>query len=654
MTKKSSACGTWESAITTELLLAGNVGISEVIPDGETCWWAESRPDEGGRTALMCWQDGAITERTPSDANVRTCVHEYGGGSWWVDAGDAFYVDYDDQRVRLLSSSGEIRVLSPEPPNKRGLRFADFRLTPDRRWLVCVAETHAVQQADDAGAHTEPVNTVVALATDGSQTLRTLCQGADFYGSPRLSPDGSRLAWVEWDHPNMPWDDTTLMVADLVIDPGEAEPPRLINISRVAGGKDEAIVQPEWSPARELHYLSDRNNWWHLYREGDNKAVREFDGEVGYPPWVFGLSRYCFTTSGDIVAACFRRGIETLQQPSPAECMDTNHFQAFHSVRSSGDRIAFVAAGWSSESTVVFDNQVIRQPRDLQALGVDPGYLGAAEILEFDTSNGARAYALYFAPANPACEPLEHEKPPLIVLAHGGPTSAARSQLSLARQFWTSRGFAVVDVNYRGSSGFGRAYRKELEGNWGVADVDDCVHAARYLAERGLVDENRLLIRGGSAGGYTVLCALSFHDIFSAGASLYGVADLEALADDTHKFESRYLDSLIGPYPEAKAVYQERSPINHLEGFSAPMIVLQGSEDRIVPPNQSRMIVTALDEKKVPVAYLEFEGEQHGFRKSENIKRALESELEFYLRVFGLLPSSAFSDLEILHLDESV
>ena len=643
MKTKQQACGTWDSAITTDLLLSGSVGVSEVVPDGDDCWWAESRPSENGRTALMRWRDGEVTEQTPAGANARTAVHEYGGGAWWVDAGEAFYVDYKDQRIRRINLDGSVDLISPEPESEKSLRYADFRLSPDRHWLIAVVEKH--QASTGKGATTEPLNLIQAIATDGSGTTHTLVEGADFYGSPRLSPDGSRLAWVQWMHPNMPWDDTELFVADISWRAMTIEKPQLQNVKAVAGGTNEAIVQPEWSPNGELHFLSDRNDWWHLYRENDDEPVLEVAGEIGYPPWVFGLSRYCFKADGEVVAAVFNGGVETLELHPDGS--------AFHSLRSVGNKVAFVASGWTSEAAVIFDGHVIHKPRDLGQLGIESGYLQAPEVIEYPTTDDDVSHALFFAPANPGFDRALDEKPPLIVLAHGGPTSAARSQLSLARQFWTSRGFAVVDVNYRGSSGFGRAYRKKLEGVWGVADVDDCVYAARYLAERGLVDQERLIIRGGSAGGYTVLCALAFHETFTAGASLYGVADLEALASDTHKFESRYLDSLIGAYPEQKALYQSRSPINSLDGFSAPMIVLQGSEDAIVPPNQSRMIVDALDKKQVPVAYLEFEGEQHGFRKSETIKRALEAELEFYLRVFRLLPADQFSDLQIRHLEEA-
>jgi dipeptidyl aminopeptidase/acylaminoacyl peptidase len=626
---ETAAYGTWKSPITVETLVSGAVGISEVVPAADAVWWAESRPDEGGRTAIMRWSDGQIIEVTPADANVRTTVHEDGGGAWWVDEEVLYYVDYSDQRLRRMSVGEPPILLSPEAPAKGARRYADFRCTANKLWLIAVGESHSDGLA-------EPENYIEAIATDGSMRTQVLCRGNDFYGSPRMSPDGSQLAWVQWRHPNMPWDDTELMVADL---DSSAELVSLSNERFVAGGEGVAIVQPEWSPDNRLHYLSDSADSWQLYREGQEAPVYLVEGEIGYPPWVFALSRYAFKSNGDVVAARFDKGVEFMNG-YPA-------YSAFNAIRTHGDKIAFAASAWDAEVAIVYDGVVVRAPRQLN---LDSALMMKAESLCFPTSNNETAYALFYQPANPDYRAPDNEKPPLIVLAHGGPTSAARSQLSLARQFWTSRGFAVVDVNYRGSSGFGRRYRKKLDGQWGIADVDDCVAVANYLVERGDVDAKRLIIRGGSAGGFTVLSALAFHKVFTAGANMYGVADLESLAGDTHKFESRYLDNLIGPFPQDKAIYDARSPIKHLDGFSVPMIVLQGSEDAIVPPNQSRMIVDALDRRGVPVAYIEYEGEQHGFRKASTIKHALAAELSFYGKVFGFQPAEDVADLAIRNM----
>ncbi|MGK0321201.1 MAG: dipeptidyl aminopeptidase/acylaminoacyl peptidase [Granulosicoccus sp.] len=630
--RKTSPYGSWPSPITANMLVSGATGISEVVPDGQSVWWAESRPSEGGRVAIMHWQNGNSQEVTPTGANVRTTMHEYGGGAWWAENGVLWYVDYSDQRLRQLDLGKDVEVISAEPETAKALRYADMRPTRCGQWLISVHEKHS-------DITNEPQNLLIAVATNSSGNSIELAMGADFYGSPALSPNGKELAWVQWDHPNMPWDDTTLMLADIDISASSIE---LKNCRAIAGGKNEAIVQPAWSPSGKLHYLSDKSDLWHLYVQGNEQPILETDGEIGYPPWVHGLSRYGFLADGSVVFANYNNGIDHLDGYA-----DQTNFQ---SIRTSGSAVSFTSASWSSEASVFFNGNKVRGPRDLQ---LHLEYLTEPEILTFPTGADKEdvAYAIYYAPAHPEMSGPTDDKPPLIVLAHGGPTSAARSQLSLPIRFWTSRGFAVVDVNYRGSSGFGRAYRKKLDGNWGIADVEDCVCVAQYLVERGDVDPQRLIIRGGSAGGFTVLSALAFHDTFTAGASMYGVADLEALANDTHKFESRYLDGLIGPWPQAADVYKARSPINHVEGFDAPMIILQGSEDAIVPPNQSRMIVDALDKRGIPVAYIEFEGEQHGFRQADSIMTAIQSELAFYGRVFGFIPDGDPTPLEIRNLD---
>jgi dipeptidyl aminopeptidase/acylaminoacyl peptidase len=466
----------------------------------------------------------------------------------------------------------------------------------------------------------EPRNEIVAVATDGSLRIDVLVSGADFYAAPRISPDGTRLAWVQWDHPNMPWDDTQLWVADL----GEAA---VEQAEHVAGRGAESVWQPEWSPAGELHWLSDRDDRWKLYRHGRDEPVLDEDGEINCPGWVLGLSRYTFLPDGRAEAVWYRDGAERLAgQPD---------YTMFATLRSRGADLVFAAASWSAETEVVVGDEVVVAAREH---GVPDAFLPDAEAITFATTDGEVAHALYYAPAHPTVQGPSDERPPRLVLAHGGPTSNARTQLDLAKRYWTSRGIAVVDVDYRGSVGYGRAYRRKLDRQWGLADVDDCVAAARYLAERGDVDGARLLIKGGSAGGFTVLAALVSHDVFAAGASRYGVADLEVLATDTHKFESRYLDTLVGPYPEARDTYLARSPIHHVDRLSSPMIVLQGDEDAIVPPNQSRMIVEALEAKGVRVEYLEFEGEQHGFRQADNIVAALEAELAFFGEVLGFDP----------------
>ena len=650
--------GAWPSPVTAQSLVAGAAGISEVIADPVRpwlLWWAESRPDEGGRTAVMCCDlrgDDPL-EVTPPGANVRTRVHEYGGGSWWPHDGSLYYVEFGDQRLRSLDAPGADPVLlTAEPSEPRAWRYADGRVTPDGRWCVCVRERH------DTGA--EPANELVAIAADGSRRVETLWAGSDFVMSPRVSPDGSLLAWIAWDHPNMPWDATRLHVHQLRDGRLGAE------VLVLGVGGDRSLCEPGWDPGdgvARLLVCSDHEDWWGLYEAGldggDLVPVVTGAFDVATPPWVFGMQRWAASDAGIVAVAGMASGDQIM--------VDGNHVAAADSSISSvtvarsapgGEEVlAYAGAGYGHETEVVAltvggshrKRRAVRRARDL---GLDAGLLVEPEAITFPTGpdGTATAHALYYPPANPACSGAPGELPPLLVHAHGGPTAAARRQLQLPITYWTSRGIAVVDVDYRGSTGYGRSYRQALDGAWGIVDVEDCVAAARFLADRGDVDPQRLLIRGGSAGGFTVLAALALNDVFAAGASRYGVADLEALAADTHKFESRYLDRLIGPYPEARDTYLARSPINHLDGFNAPMIVLQGDEDEIVPPSQSEMIVDALKAKGVPVAYLLFEGEQHGFRTAGNIIAALEAELGFFGRVLGFTPADDLPDLEIAGL----
>ena len=648
--------GGWPSPVTAESLVAGAAGISEVIADPVQpwlLWWAESRPDEGGRTAVMrCdLRGGEPLEVTPAGSNVRTRVHEYGGGAWWPHDGSLFYVEFGDQRLRRLDAPGaEPVLLTGEPPEPRAWRYADGRVTPDGRWCVCVRERH------DTGA--EPVNELAAVAADGSQRAVTLWSGADFVMTPRVSPDGSLLAWIAWDHPNMPWDATRLHVHRL--DDGQLGDEVMV----VGRDGDRSLCEPGWDPGdgvARLLVCSDQDDWWGLYQadlgSGTLSPVATGAFDVATPPWVFGMQRWA--AGGGMVAAA--AGMPSGDQIVGVGDGVAGADSAINSLTMAcsgpgGDPVlAYAGAGYRHETEVValigadrgrYQRRVVRPARDL---GLHQGLLVQPEAITFPTGpdGAATAHALYYSPANPACAGPPGQLPPLLVHAHGGPTASARRQLQLGFTYWTSRGIAVVDVDYRGSTGYGRRYRQALDGAWGIADVEDCVAAARFLADRGDVDPQRLMIRGGSAGGFTVLAALALHGIFAAGSNRYGVADLEALAADTHKFESRYLDRLIGPYPEARDTYLARSPINHLDGFDAPMIVLQGDEDEIVPPSQSEMIVDALKAKGVPVAYLLFEGEQHGFRTAENIVAALEAELAFFGRVLGFTPADDLPVLEI-------
>ena len=495
--------------------------------------------------------------------------------------------------------------------------------------MICIREDHSKSDRD-------AVNTIASLSLDGEDSGTVLVSGNDFYSSPRLSPDGSRLAWITWNHPNMPWDGTELWVAELSADGS------LGRTQLVAGGLDESVFQPEWSPDGVLHFVSDRTGWWNLYRwnGGRVEPLHDARAEFGRPHWVFGLSTYAWTSPERIICTYTTKGTWNLAE------LDTvslklkpieNPYSDIWYLRGETGRAVFLAGSPTMSETIVQYDVGTRQFNVVyqsRSEAIDPGYVSTPQTIEFPTTNDLIAHAFFYAPKNRDFTAPTNERPPLIVISHGGPTAATSATLSLAVQFWTTRGFAVVDVNYGGSTGYGRTYRQRLYGQWGVVDVDDCVNAAKYLANAGLVDEERLAIRGGSAGGYTTLCALTFRDVFKAGASYYGVSDLEVLDRETHKFESHYNVKLIGPYPERKDLYWERSPIHFADRISCPMIIFQGLEDKIVTPSQAELMVQALRAKKVPYAYLAFEGEQHGFRRKENIKRAREAELYFYSKIF--------------------
>ncbi|MBV9356097.1 MAG: S9 family peptidase [Chloroflexi bacterium] len=624
--------GSWRSPISAALVAGGDVPLGGVsLFEGGACW-LEGRPLEGGRYVVVRRQlDGTTRDLTPPGFNVRTRVHEYGGGAWLVDGSTLVFSNFADQRLYRQDGDESPRPITPEPAVPAGDRFAEARLTPDGQWLICVRERHT-----DTGS--EAKNELAILPADGSQPPRTLVDGHDFFSSIAISPDGRRLAWLAWDHPRMPWDGSDLWV-------GQLTPDGVTDARRVAGSPEESIYQPGWDREGRLHFVSDRSGWWNLYRLADDDSATNLapmSAEFGVPQWVFGTSMYAFLDDGRALVHYLQDGFSHLALLDPSsgqlEPLDLPYTAVAPGFSVSGSRVAFVG-GTPTEAAavVVYDladgtTTVLRRSLEQQ---VDAAYCSVPQSIQFPTEQGREAYAVYYPPANADNTAPTGEAPPLLVLSHGGPTSATRALFSLPIQFWTSRGFAVVDVNYGGSTGYGRPYRQRLNGQWGIVDVDDCVNAARYLVERGQADGRRLAIRGGSAGGYTTLCALVFRDAFGAGASYYGVADCETLATDTHKFESRYLDSLIGPYPADRDLYYARSPIHFADRLSCPVILFQGLEDRVVPPAQAEQMVQALAQKGVPYAYLAFEGEQHGFRKSSTIQRTLEAELSFYSRVFG-------------------
>ena len=635
--------GSWRSPITADAIVAESISIGQVAIDGGAILWTEGRPSEGGRNVIVrMTTDGAISDVNPAPFNARTRVHEYGGGAWIADAGTVWFSNFDDQRIYRLDGNSDPQPITPDAP----LRYADATLDKARNRLICVREDHTAPE--------NIVNVIVAIPADGIGEQTILAAGWDFVSSPRLSPDGNTLAWLSWNHPNMPWDGTHLWTAP-VLDDGT-----LGDATLVAGGERVSVFQPEWSPDCILHYVSEESGWWNLYRLGDNgpEALYRDDAEYARPQWVFASRAYGFAGNGDIICAVNRRGAWSLNRLHP----DTGVMTALTvpagemgrgDLAVSGITAVVVAGDADRPLSLMRVNLETGYWDTLKAASttdVDPGYISPAQTIEFPSNEGRPAYALYYAPKNPEYQAPEGELPPLLTLSHGGPTGAASGALDLAVQFWTSRGFAVVDVNYGGSVGYGRAYRQLLNGNWGIVDVDDCANAALHLVHQGLADGDRLAIRGGSAGGYTTLAALTFRNVFAAGASYYGVSDLTALAADTHKFESRYLDRLVAPYPEGKDTYERRSPINHTDGLSCPIILLQGLEDRIVPANQAEMMFDAVRNKGIPCAYLPFEGEQHGFRRAGNIKRALEAELYFYSRVFGFELADAVEPVAIENL----
>ena len=646
--------GEWPSPITAEWMTRSQIGMAEPSFAGEDLYWLESRPSEGGRVALVrCRANGTIEDVLPADMSARTRVHEMGGGAYAVRDDVIYVVEDRSQRVFVLEPGVRPRPLVPESARPRSVRYADLSVSPDGSFLVAVRETHGSGRAGVV------VNDLVRIGTGGDEPQVTLVSGADFYSFPRLSPDGTRLAWTCWNHPNMPWDGCQLWVGELAGD-------RLVQPRRVAGGVSESIFQPEWNGSGEILFASDRTGWWNLYRESGGRVVpvAPDSAEYGLPQWVFGMSRYAVAGPDRLVAVRTADGIDRVHRigldpgaPTVVSKAGDPAFSGWTGVDAIASdrkgRVALIAGSANRPPSLVLcdiqtgESQIVRSSFELE---IDPGYLSEPDHFEFPTTGDRNACAFFYPPVNRNHTGPTGTLPPLIVTSHGGPTGAASASLNLSIQYWTSRGFAVVDVNYGGSTGYGRAYRERLDGEWGRVDVEDCVAAARYLADTGKVDPDRMAIRGKSASGMTALAALAFHDLFRAGASYYGVADLEALARDTHKFESRYLDRLVGGYPEALERYRERSPIHHVDRLSTPIILLQGSEDTIVPPSQAEAMAEALDRKGLPYAFLRFEGEGHGFRQASSIQRALEAELYFYGKVFGFEPADTIEPVPIKNL----
>lgn len=635
--------GTWKSPITADLIVAESIGLGQVMRDGVDIYWAEMRPQEKGRYVVVRrTTDGKTADVNPAPFNARTRVHEYGGGSYSAHKGTLYFTNFADQRLYRQQPDSAPEALTPAGVD---IRFADCVMDSQRNRLIGVREDHRA-------ADQEAVNTIAALDLATGGEGHVLVSGSDFFASPRLSPDGSQLVWQSWNHPNMPWDGCELWLADMQAD-GSLGAARL-----VAGGLEESIFQPQWSPDGILYFVSDRSGWWNLYRlVGEEvEAVTQLEAEFGLPQWVFGQSTYGFAGPERIICTFTSAGLWHLAAIDTKTLAFTrleSPYTTIHSLRVSQTDAIFEGGSPTLESEIVRLDLATGQFSTLRRSGgaaPDSRYISPAQPIAFPTENGQTAHGFYYPPRNQDFTAPADDKPPLLVISHGGPTGATDNVLELPIQFWTSRGIAVLDVNYGGSTGYGRAYRMRLNGNWGIVDIDDCCNGALFLVEQGLADGKRLIIRGGSAGGYTTLGALTFRDVFSVGASYYGVSDLGGLAEETHKFESRYLDNLVGPYPAAKAVYEERSPVYHAENLNCPVIFFQGLEDKVVLPNQAERMVDAMRYNEVAVAYVPFAGEQHGFRQAANIKRALEGELYFYGRVLGFQPADEIEPVEIENL----
>ncbi|HEX6255921.1 MAG TPA: S9 family peptidase [Euzebyales bacterium] len=629
--------GSWASPISAEVVAGAVDRPGWPALDSGRVYWHEQRPRQQGR-GVVCsvGADGIVTEHTPTDHDVRTLVHEYGGAAYVVRDGIVWYCNLDDQRVWRWSPDGVVEPVTPPPPSERSVRYADLHVAPDGTWMTAVRERHV----DGA-----VLNEIVAFPGDGGADPTVLVSGSDFYAAPRISPDGTTLAWLSWDHPAMPWDHTVLSTGAL--DGGR------VTGTRVLVDDAGAVFQPAWSPDGILHFVADVDGWWNLYRmtaDGAREQLTHEQAELGLPLWFLGEAMYAFLDSDRIACLVNRDAALRLH------VLDTTSGRLDETpltpllcdpppVAADGE-VAVVAGTETSLPQVrrwrpcEDTGRVVAGGADV---GVHPAHLSRPQHVSIADEDGRPVYAVLWPPTNPDVV-APADPPPLLVDVHGGPTGQIMRDLRLRLQFWTSRGFAVVAPNYGGSTGYGRAYREQLKGAWGIVDVADCVRVARWLVDNGHADPARVAIRGGSAGGYTTLVALTTRDDFTAGVSAFGVSDLRLLVAETHKFESRYIDGLVGDDPSA---WSERAPIEHVDAITAPLLLLQGEEDQIVPPSQAERMVEGLEATGTPYAYVTFPGEQHGFRRAGSIRRAIEVELAFYARVWGFAPADQIDSVEV-------
>ena len=636
MPKNTAPYGSWKSPITSQLIATQTVTLDQVRIFNGSLYWLERRPEEAGRTVVVRFNRDTRNDLLPPPFNARSRVHEYGGGVYCVCEQGVFFVNDADQDIYRVVDNRIDRITAAEH-----MRFADLSYDARHDRILCICEHHGVNAK-------EPANSLVSVEIQSGEIV-ILHSGYDFYSNPRASRDGSRLAWLCWNHPNMPWDGTQLWLGH--VDANAV----LANTKHVAGDSDISIFQPEWSPDDRLYFVTDESGWWNLARLEQNQtiAVTNIESEFGLPQWVFGQTTYAFCEHDKIICTRISDGAGQLSLID----LDTFHLtdidiplNTFDSICADNGTAGIIAASKRDFSQVIkLDCARLETQRIARAcdIAIDGAYFSTGQNVCFETRHADKIHATYYAPVNKDYQAPAGELAPLIVLCHGGPTGAAHVSLDLRKQYWTSRGFAIVDVNYSGSTGYGRGYRERLKDNWGVRDVEDVCDAATYFASKGMVDANRLIIKGSSAGGYTVLAALTFHDTFSCGASYYGISDLETLCTDTHKFEARYTDRLIGRYPEEQSIYRQRSPIHHVDQLSCPIIFFQGLEDRVVPPSQAEKMVAALKSKGIPVCYVPFENEQHGFRQASSIKSALDAELYFYSIIFGFRPADELPPITI-------
>ncbi len=639
--KKIAPFGSWASPINSVLVTADSVHLDELRLHSTGTYWLERRPDEQGRCVIVKHDNGKNFDLIPKPYSARSRVHEYGGGVYCIANNGIYFVNDKDQNIYFCHSNNSAIAIT----NSSDCCYADLQLDETRKRLICV-------QQRTASDLTEDENSLISIDLN-THTIITLHSGNDFYASPRLSPSGKQLSWLCWNHPDMPWDKTTLWLSD--IDKNH----QLHNTTTLCHPESEqtSIFQPQWSDDNILFFVSDLTGWWNLYRYTENHIhpISHETQEFGLPQWVFAQSSYAFIDNNHILCAPINKGIASLSildiNDGTLTTIDTN-WNSFASIQANAQHFSFISASSKSFPEIIsYHSNQARTLKSSCSSSIDSDYYSYGEVIKFTARHHDDVYAIYYAPTNKDFQPSADEKPPLIVLSHGGPTAMADPSLEMRKQYWTSRGFALLDVNYSGSTGFGRAYRDRLNGSWGIRDAEDCCDAALHLVKKGLADSERLIIKGSSAGGYTVLCALTFHDTFAAGASYYGIGELETLATDTHKFESRYLDRLVAPYPEGKAIYQQRSPINYAEQLNCPVIFFQGTEDKVVPKEQAEKMFAALRDKGISVAYVPFEGEQHGFRKAETIQQALDTEYAFYVRIFDILVETNI-ELEIENLPD--